>query len=403
MSANETDPSRQPDASRDDPDRTADPADANPAAPRKASPLLKRPGVRIGLIVAGAAIVVGGGLYLYRYETSGKYLESTDDAFIQADAVTVAPKISGYVEEVLVQDNQDVRAGQPLVRIDARDYGAQAAQAQAQIDVSRANADAMRAQLREQEAAIAQARAQLTSVQANAEFAASEVQRYAPLVTTGAEPSEQLAAKRNQERQAAGQLAAQRATLAGAERRVASMNAQVRQAEAQGESAQAQLAAAQVNVESAVVAASVDGRVGDRTVRAGQFVQQGTRLMPVVPLASLYVSANFKETQIGRMRPGQPVRIKIDALPDIRLSGHVESIAPGTGAQFSLLPPQNATGNFTKIVQRVPVRIALDAGPEARKVLVPGLSAVVQVDTISARQDSERIRDSERVRQKDGK
>ena len=354
---------------------------ADASAPSQ-SPTKKGPtrSVLLLLLIAGLG---AGGWWLYRYQTTGKYLQSTDDAYVQADAVTISPKISGYVEEVLVKDNQEVMPGQPLVRIDARDYRAQVAQASASIDVARANAEAARAQIHEQDAAIAQARAQLMSAQAQAEFAASEVRRYAPLVQTGAEPSEQLAAKTNLDKQAASQLAAQRASVAAAERRVRSINAQVKQAEAQAESAEAQRDAAKVNAEASEIIASVGGRVGDKTVRVGQFVQAGTRLMSVVPTDKLYITANFKETQIGHMRAGQPVNIRIDALPGQKLQGHVDSVAPGTGAQFSLIPPQNATGNFTKIVQRVPVRIALDVDDKVRKVLVPGLSTVVEVDTMA--------------------
>ena len=354
---------------------------ADASAPSQ-SPTKKGPtrSVLLLLLIAGLG---AGGWWLYRYQTTGKYLQSTDDAYVQADAVTISPKISGYVEEVLVKDNQEVMPGQPLVRIDARDYRAQVAQASASIDVARANAEAARAQIHEQDAAIAQARAQLMSAQAQAEFAASEVRRYAPLVQTGAEPSEQLAAKTNLDKQAASQLAAQRASVAAAERRVRSINAQVKQAEAQAESAEAQRDAAKVNAEASEIIASVGGRVGDKTVRVGQFVQAGTRLMSVVPTDKLYITANFKETQIGHMRAGQPVSIRIDALPGQKLQGHVDSVAPGTGAQFSLIPPQNATGNFTKIVQRVPVRIALDVDDKVRKVLVPGLSTVVEVDTMA--------------------
>jgi membrane fusion protein (multidrug efflux system) len=356
------------------------------------------PHTRLGLILALVIIIVAVAVWLFHHETRGKYFEGTNDAYISADAVTVSPKISGYVEQVFVADNQDVKAGQPLVRVDARDYKAQAAQYQAQIDVAEANADNVRAGIREQEAAIQQARAQLTANRADAQFAAGEVARYAPLAESGAETREKLTMLRNQATQAAGTATAQAATLAEAERRIASLNAQVRQAQAQGEAARAQLAAADVNLGSTIIKASVDGRIGDKGVRIGQFVTQGTRLMSVVPIQSLYITANFKETQLGLMRPGQPATIKVDALPGIALNGHVESVSPGTGAQFSLLPPQNATGNFTKIVQRVPVRIAIDAGPDARRVLVPGLSVDVTVDTISAKGDIQRIRDQERAR-----
>ncbi len=357
------------------------------------SPRTKR--ILVVALAIGAVLFV---LWLIHYETRGKYIRSTDDAYIRAEAVTVSPKISGYVEQVYVADNQDVKAGQPLVGIDPRDYAAQTSQYQAQIDVARANADNVRAMIHEQDAAIAQARAQLAASEADAKFAVGEVARYAPLAESGAETREKLTTLRNQATQATNAAAAQRAALESAERRIGALQAQIRQAEAQGETAHAQLAAANVNLGSTVVRASVDGRIGDKSVRVGQFVQSGTRMMSVVPLAKIYVSANFKETQIGLMRPGQPATIEVDSLPGVELKGHVDSVSPGTGAEFSLLPPQNATGNFTKIVQRVPIRIAIDAGPDARKVLVPGLSVTAKVDTIAAKGEMGRIRDQEKAR-----
>ncbi len=354
--------------------------------------------VKLALAIAVVAVLIVLLVWFVHYKAHGQYLASTDDAYIRADAVTVGPKISGYVEQVYVGDNQDVKAGQPLVRIDARGYRAQTAQYQAQIDVAKANADNVRAGIGEQQAAIDQARAQLASSQADAAFAAGEVARYAPLAASGAETREKLSSLRNQATQAAKGAAANAAALAGAERRIASLQAQVRQASAQGEAARAQLAAADVDLGSTVVRASVDGRIGDKSVRVGQYVAQGTRMMSVVPIQAIYVTANFKETQLGLMRAGQPARIKVDALPGVDLKGHVESVSPGTGAQFSLIPPQNATGNFTKIVQRVPVRIAIDAGGDARRVLVPGLSVEVTVDTIGAKGEIARIRDQEQTR-----
>ncbi|WP_157217204.1 HlyD family secretion protein [Flavisphingomonas formosensis] len=358
----------------------------------------RSPAFRRGLLIAAVVVIVALVIWLVHYELRGKYVESTNDAYIRADSVTVGPKISGYVEQVFVTDNQAVKAGQPLVRIDPRDYRAQTAQYQAQIDVATANADNVRATIREQEAAIAQARAQLGVANSDAQFAANEVARYTPLAESGAETREKLSSLRNQAAQAANTAAAQRAALESAERRIGSLRAQVRQAQAQGEAAQAQLSAANVNLSSTIIRASVDGSIGDKSVRVGQFVQAGTRMMSVVPLGAIYIVANFKETQIGRMRPGQPATIHVDALPGIDLRGHVESTSPGTGAEFSLIPPQNATGNFTKIVQRVPVRIAIDAGAEARKVLVPGLSVTVKVDTISAKGIEDGIRDQEEAR-----
>ncbi len=171
------------------------------------------------------------------------------------------------------------------------------------------------------------------------------------------------------------------------------LTSQVAQGRAQGQAARAQLAAASVDVGATQLTAPIGGRIGDKTVTIGQFVQAGTRLMSIVPLDRLYITANFKETQLALMRPGQPVAIEIDALDGVRVKGRVESLAPGTGAQFSLLPPQNATGNFTKITQRVPVRVSIEATPAARRLLVPGLSVSVTVDTRGARGELERLRE----------
>jgi membrane fusion protein, multidrug efflux system len=364
--------------------------DGEEDAPAKPSPL-KNPVVRLVLLAVLVAAIVLGGLWYMRYEAHGKYQQSTNDAFIQSDAVVVSSKVNGYVDRVFVADNQQVKAGQPLVQIDPRDYRAQAEQAQAQIGV--------RAQIREQQAAIDQARAQLAAAQSSLAFARGEVSRYTPLAATGAETGERLSQLRDQARQAAAQVVQARAGLVAAQRRVGTLQAQIGQAQSQGRAARAQLAAADVNVGSTVIRASRDGRIGDKTVQPGQFVQPGVRMMSIVPVQQLYVEANFKETQLGLMRVGQPVTVKIDALDGVELRGKVESLSPGTGAQFSLLPPQNATGNFTKIVQRVPVRIAIDVGPETAKLLLPGMSAEVIVNTISAKDSRERIEREQKARE----
>ncbi|OWK30290.1 multidrug export protein EmrA [Sphingomonas dokdonensis] len=342
-------------------------------------------------IVALVALIAGGWWFL-RYQSIGKYLQDTNDAQIAADMVTVAPRIGGYVGEVFVAENEDVRAGQPLVRIDPRTARAQAAQAEAQIAVAAAQADAARAQVREQYAVVAQARAQLAAARAKAAFDAGEVARYRPLAASGAESRQQLAQLEATAEQSADNVRAQEAALAMQQRRVATLQEQVGQGRAQGEAARAQLAAANVDVGATLLRAASAGRIGNKTVTVGQFVQAGTRLMSIVPLDKLYVRANFKETQLALMRPGQPATIKVDALDGVELAGRVESQAPGTGAQFSILPPQNATGNFTKITQRVPVRISIQATPAARRLLVPGMSVTVTVNTKSARDDLARIR-----------
>ena len=375
-----------------------DPARHDDAADADAGPAKKglSPRARIILILLAVAAVAAGIVWYVRHETRGKYLQETNDAQVEADMVTVSPRVAGYVAEVFVADNQDVRTNQPLVRIDPRDASAQAAQAEAQIAVAAAQADNARAQIAEQYATIDQARAQLAAARSKAAYDAGEVARYRPLAASGAEPRAQLAQLEAAARQSAENVRAQAAAVTMQERRVAALRTQVRQGAAQGRAARAQLDAANVDVGATLIRAASAGRIGDRTVTVGQYVQAGTRLMSIVPLDRLYVTANFKETQLALMRPGQPVAIDVDALDGVELKGRVESVSPGTGAQFSLLPPQNATGNFTKITQRVPVRISIEATPAARRLLVPGLSVVVTVDTIAAKDELDRIRDQQR-------
>ncbi|MDF0487560.1 HlyD family secretion protein [Sphingomonas sp. H39-1-10] len=385
----------------DTPDQTVRddaPAQDQPEAAAKKSKL--SPVTKLVLLAVVVVLVVLGIVWFIHHQTVGKYLQSTDDATIAADAVVIAPKVSGYVEQVLVIDNQDVKAGDPLVRIDPRDYRARAEQAQAQIAQAAASTENARAGIAEQYAAIDQVRAQLAAARTKAAHDAAEVARYTPLAASGAETRQQLAQLQLAAKQSAEDARAQAAALVAQERRIASIRAQVRQGEAQAQGARAQLAAANVDVGATILRASINGRIGDKTVTLGQFAQAGTRLMSLVPLDKIYVTANFKETQLALMRAGQPATIEVDALGGTELHGRVESVSPGTGGEFSLLPPQNATGNFTKIVQRVPVRIAIDATPAARKLLVPGLSVTVTVNTIGAKGELDHIRDQEKQREK---
>jgi membrane fusion protein (multidrug efflux system) len=382
-----------PPAQDSETDRAASSENAGPGA----TPARRGLSGRTRTILLGIAIVavVAGGLWYWRHQTYGRYFEETDDAQIRADAVAIAPKISGYVTQVLVGDNQDVAQGQQLVRIDPGDYDAKAAQARAQIAQAVAGVENARAAISEQQAAIIQAQAQLAAARDKAAHDAAEVARYTPLAASGAETRQQLDQLRLAAQQSAQQVRQQQAALTMQQRRVAGMQAQVRQAEAQGEGARAQLQAAGIDVSATRLTAPIAGRVGDKTVRIGQFVQAGTRMMSVVPLDKLYVVANFKETQLALMRPGQPAKISVDALSGVEVDGRVASVSPGTGAQFSILPPENATGNFTKIVQRVPVRLAIEAPASARKVLLPGLSVTVTVDTRGGKGELERIRDDQ--------
>jgi membrane fusion protein, multidrug efflux system len=361
--------------------------------------LLKRyPVIRYVLIVALVAGIVAGAAWYLNYRERGQYHQSTNNAYVRADFVTVSPKLGGYVERVFVRDNQPVRRGQLLAVLDPRDYRASVAQAQAQVASAVAGIRTARSTLDEQRAAIAQSAAQVSAAEVAAEAAAAEVRRYEPLAQSGAESRERLAALVLERDRAVANLRAQRAAYLAARRGLGTQDARIGQALAQRETAQAQLDRASTDLGAVELRSSIDGVVADKAVRVGQFVQPATRLMSIVPANQLYIEANFKETQVALMRVGQPATIKVDALDGAELRGRIDSFSPGTGAQFSVLPPENATGNFTKIVQRVPVRISIEAGPEARKVLRPGLSVEVTIDTIGAKGSRKRIEEeSERL------
>ena len=362
------------------------------AEDKKPSPL-KNPKVRWTLIIGGILVLAALVIWLFYHLLVGRYLQDTNNAYLQADAVAVAPRINGYVTEVLVQDNQQVKAGEPLLRIDPRTYRATLDQAEAVIAVRQADIAAATAGVQGQQASLIQARTQSVAAAATMRFAKAEVARFAPLAASGADTHEHVESLRHDLQRAQAQYDAAQAQITGAQSQIQASQAQLEQAQAGLKQAQADAAQAAVAFEDTELRARIDGRIGNKTVQVGQFVAAGTRTMTVVPVASLYIAANFKETQVGLMRPGQPATIKVDALPGVDLHGTVESISPGTGSQFALLPPQNATGNFTKVVQRVPVRIKVDAGTEARQVLVPGMSVDVTVDTRGNKDARERTQD----------
>ncbi|MDR5740804.1 MULTISPECIES: HlyD family secretion protein [unclassified Caballeronia] len=358
--------------------------DSNAATQGK--PSRRRLLIIVGIVAAVVAIAWG-----LRWWTVGRFVESTDDAYLKADSVTIAPKVSGYITEVLVEDNQAVAVGAPLARLDTRQYQASLDQAKATLDARAADIQRAEAELKQQQANADQAKAQAEVSRVSLQHAEDDVARYRPLVATGAESAERLASLVSRRDQARATLAANQAAARSAATQIGATQAQIVQARAQMEAAEAQLNQSKLDLNDTTLYSPLAGRVGDRSVRVGQYVQPGTRLMTVVPVQTVYLEANFKETQVGRMRVGQPATLHVDALKGTDLHGVVESFSPGTGAQFALLPPENATGNFTKIVQRVPVRIRIDTGPETRKVLLPGLSVTVDVDTKSATDESKRI------------
>jgi membrane fusion protein (multidrug efflux system) len=332
----------------------------------------------------GVLLVAAVGTYGRYYWTVGRFLVSTDDAYVEADSTIVAPQVSGYLSAVLVADNQPVKAGQTLAKIDDRDYVAALTQAKADVATAQADIENATAALLQQQAVIAQARATVTVDQANLTYAEQENARYGDLANRGS-GSVQMA------QQALSKLDTARATLTrdtaavtAAEQQVAILQAQLAKANAALQHNQAVQEQAQLNLGFTNIVAPIDGVVGNRSLRIGQFVQAGTQLMAVVPLAAVYVIANFEEIQLAGIRAGQPVDIVVDTYSGTTIKGHIDSIAPTSGQEFALLPPDNATGNFTKIVQRIPVKIAIDRNDPLRGELRPGMSVTPTIDTRTA-------------------
>lgn len=371
-----------------------DDTDMSPLAEGRRSGLPHR--LRLALIVALVLGVLALAWWGYGYVTHGRYQESTNNAYIHADSAPVAAKVSGYVREILVADNQLVVPGQPLVRIDSSDYDATVGRLRAEVAAADAQISAATATIREQDGQIDQVRAQLKAARVAVSYASGSAARYAALSREGAETRERYDNARYDLDRAKAEADVRQSALAAAADRTPTLRAQLAIAIAQRDAVRAQLAQANNTLSDTVIRASTRGVVGSKTVRVGQFVQPGQRLMTIVPSTDLYISANFKETQLALMRPGQPAKISIDALDGIELQGVVQSVSPATGAEFSLIKPENATGNFTKIVQRVPVRIRIVAGPKAWRYLRAGLSVTVSIDTRSGREELDKLEEESR-------
>ncbi|MGV7029650.1 HlyD family secretion protein [Methylobacterium symbioticum] len=324
--------------------------------------------------------LAGGGLYGRYWWETGRFIESTDDAYVGGDVTVIAPRVPGIVAEVLVRDNQRVAAGDLLIRLDDRDYRAALAKAEASVAGQDATLLNLAATRRLQEAVIAQNRAELAGVEAEAARTRFDVDRYRELSAKSYASEQRFQQADADDKKATSAVAKARASLDAAARQIAVIDTQSRQAEAVRAQAVAEREAARLNLGYTEIRAPADGVVGNRSARTGSYATTGAGLIALVPADGLWVDANFKESQLAQMRPGQSVGIVADVLPDETFTGHVESLAPATGAQFSVLPPENATGNFTKIVQRVPVRIRLDGEGERLGRLRPGLSVTASVD-----------------------
>lgn len=361
----------------------------NAAAPAGAAPpsATMKAGRRLkgALLAAGAALLVAGITYGgFEYWTAWRFEETTDDAYVQADLVTIAPQVPGYLTTVNVTDNQPVKRGDLLAVIDQRDYKAAVDQAEADVAEAKAAIDDHQAQLDEQQAVIEEAKAQVSADEAGETFAQQNNQRFAKLAQDGYGPVETAQQTASQIAQSRAQVARDEAALDAAQKQIATLTAQLAEAKATLAHNQATLETARLNLGYTELRAPVDGVVGERTLRVGQYVEPGTALLAVVPLQATYVVANYKETQLTDVKPNQPVTVSVDTYPGLVVRGFVSSLAPASGQEFALLPPDNATGNFTKIVQRIPVRIDLDRTDPLADQLRPGMSVETTIQTDAA-------------------
>ncbi len=337
--------------------------------------------------MAGRKRVVLGGLAAvallaaanagWHWWTEGRFLQSTDDAYVLADIASISAKVPGYVLSLPVENNHAVTAGEVLAVLEDGDYRARVDQAAAAAEAQRAGLASNAARLTWQRSVIEQARAGVVSAEAELRRAALELERTRTLTSETWATRQRLETVTADQAKAAAGLNRARAVLTAEGEQLGVLEAQRHEIEAALKQAEAQLALARDDLERTLVRAPIDCVVGNRMAQIGVLARPGVQLMVVVPLKAVYVDANFKETQLRNMRPGQVAKVAVDAYPDLELVGRVGSLAPASGSRFSLLPPENATGNFTKIVQRVPVRILLPPSSGLR----PGLSVVVTVDT----------------------
>lgn len=364
-------------------DRPAEPA----AAPSSMAPGSKAPqkpkGGRRRVVLAGVALIAlaVGGYFGHEWWTVGRFMVSTDDAYVGADAAIIAPRIAGYVAKVVVDENKQVKAGDPLVYLDDSDQRVALAAAQDQIASQQAAIARIDKQIAAANTAVDQAKTAITSAAADKELALADLDRVQHLAANQFASQQALQQAKATADKTTAAVDAANAGLAAAKANVDVLTAQRVEAQRALDQAKTTLDQRQLDLDRTVIRAPFDGTVGNKAVEQGEFVAAGQRLFAVVPLDHLYVDANFKETQLARIRLGATAHVSVDAADGKTFVGTVESLAPGSGAVFSLLPADNATGNFTKITQRVPVRVRLPADAVGNGVLRPGLSVTVEVDS----------------------
>ncbi len=333
----------------------------------------------IGLVAALA--LAAGGWYGYHWLTVGRFVVSTDDAYVRADATTLAAKVSGYVKSVGVADNAYVHAGDVIARIDDGDYQLAVSAARDKVATQEATVGRIGQQITAQQTAVVEANAQLAAKQAIETRAESELKRQRALAAKQFASQATLEQAKSNRDQAVAAVQSARASIASAIANVGVLEAQQQEAERQLQELKTAQAKTERDLSFTVIRAPIDGVIGNRAIQVGDYVQPGQRLASLVPLTGVYVDANFKETQLANLRPGQQATISVDALPGHDIKGTIASVSPASGSVFSLLPPDNATGNFTKIVQRLAVRIRLPAAVTDQRLLRPGMSVVVDVNT----------------------
>ncbi|HTI82506.1 MAG TPA: HlyD family secretion protein [Acetobacteraceae bacterium] len=349
-------------------------------SPRRAFPWLATTLRLFVLFLIGALIMFV--YYEWDYWIGWATEQTTDDAYLQSDLTPLAAHVPGYVAHILVHDYETVKTGQLLIQLDDRDYRAQLAQAQGAVDSAEAALATIAQQRILQGALIAQAQASIEGSKADVTRYHLETIRQKTLLASRIAGTQQIVEQAvDNERKADATLALNQAQLQQQEQQVNVLNSQEAQARATLAAQQAARDLAAINLGYTRITSPVDGMAGLRLVQEGQYLSVGTQVISVVPLPHVWVLANYKETQMTRVRVGQPATVTVDAFPGVVLHGHVQSWAPASGSQFSLLPPDNATGNFTKVVQRITVKILLDPNPAVDDLLRPGMSVIPTIDT----------------------
>jgi len=360
------------------------PAEAAKAAAPVQPPVQKKKRKPFLLPIIGLALLAGAAWYGYDYWTTGRFMVSTDDAYVHGDIAVISPKVSGYVAKVDIVANQQVKAGDPLVTLDDGDYRLALEQAEAQLATQQLSLNRIDAQIAGGEAALAQAVAQKGALDAALQGAEINNKRATELQSKDVGTAASADNARIALEQAKANLAAGQANVVAAEANIALLKAQRKEAEGSIKSLELARDKAARDLSFTVLRAPYDGVIGNLSVQTGDLVSAGKRLASLVPMNQLYVDANFKETQLAEVVPGSKVKVHVDAFDDDAIEGTVQSISPASGSVFSMLPPENATGNFTKVIQRVPVRIVLSKEDVDKHHLRAGLSVVVDVDTRTA-------------------